>query len=522
MGIPKKNTTTGKLPCNLVSSACVTWDGPDIPCLNLCKGDNVQTVVYELGKKLCDMTEGIINISELNISCYLPGQEVPTTVTEVIQLLSDQICHLMGLDPQSPGGEINLDDVIIDLPSCLHFEEDGVTITKLQIVDYVTLLAETICDIKSDLENLNSSYISLEERVTDLEDQEPSPLEDILIGTSCLSGVTPGEELDIKTAFENLEENLCDYISLVGENPEINTTISLECTGLKNEQSLSNSTITMKDISGWVSSPSSLAESINNLWITVCDMRTKVSECCGEETLCATIAPFNLEITNVTSTGCTVTWDEPKLGNYSTPLSYTIDIYRWSGTETIGTAEITSTVNYGETSYDISGVLYPGLNYVVYLTADYTCGNSAAISAYGIITLETENRTILLEESTSYIPDTCGGVPYNISLKTITATLKDDYNNTVINTWADITIRVKIEVTELVCPTDIPNITYEELEITIPTGYSLGSSDYEANKQNYCEGAAKCLLTSKTAECVTGISTVDATLNDGSFIIICE
>jgi len=41
-------------PCSVISSNCVSWQGPDIPCIGLCKGDTVTDVVAKLGELVCD------------------------------------------------------------------------------------------------------------------------------------------------------------------------------------------------------------------------------------------------------------------------------------------------------------------------------------------------------------------------------------------------------------------------------------------------------------------------------------
>ena len=42
-----------KSTCNPISSNCVIWGGPDIECINLCKGDTITDVTYKLALELC-------------------------------------------------------------------------------------------------------------------------------------------------------------------------------------------------------------------------------------------------------------------------------------------------------------------------------------------------------------------------------------------------------------------------------------------------------------------------------------
>lgn len=47
------------------------WDGPNIPCLQLCTKDKVSDVVYKLGKKVCDILTGLDALNELDLSCVI-------------------------------------------------------------------------------------------------------------------------------------------------------------------------------------------------------------------------------------------------------------------------------------------------------------------------------------------------------------------------------------------------------------------------------------------------------------------
>ena len=47
--IPTDNGSTQ--PCSPLSSNCVVWQGPDIPCIDICNGDTVSDVIANLGQK---------------------------------------------------------------------------------------------------------------------------------------------------------------------------------------------------------------------------------------------------------------------------------------------------------------------------------------------------------------------------------------------------------------------------------------------------------------------------------------
>ena len=56
-------------PCSPISSNCVLWQGPDIPCINLCKGDTVSDVVAALAEELCCVLT-ILDINSYDLSCF--------------------------------------------------------------------------------------------------------------------------------------------------------------------------------------------------------------------------------------------------------------------------------------------------------------------------------------------------------------------------------------------------------------------------------------------------------------------
>ncbi len=84
------NTKDG---CIKTSSNCVTWNGPDIPCLNLCNGDSVTDVLYKLATKFCE-TLVLLDPVEYDISCFNYQGVYPAGFPELFQLVIDQICSV--------------------------------------------------------------------------------------------------------------------------------------------------------------------------------------------------------------------------------------------------------------------------------------------------------------------------------------------------------------------------------------------------------------------------------------------
>ena len=82
-------------PCDPISSNCVIWQGPDLPCVDICEGDSISAVVAGLCNQLvilqdcCGSGAGSFNINNINQTTLDGGPA--TTVTELIQLIINNI-----------------------------------------------------------------------------------------------------------------------------------------------------------------------------------------------------------------------------------------------------------------------------------------------------------------------------------------------------------------------------------------------------------------------------------------------
>jgi hypothetical protein len=87
---PLNNDNPG---CNPISSNCVIWQGPDIPCIKLCKGDTVSDTVYKLATELCNIIDQL-DVTTYDLSCLNIVDCDPKDFHALIQLLIDRICAL--------------------------------------------------------------------------------------------------------------------------------------------------------------------------------------------------------------------------------------------------------------------------------------------------------------------------------------------------------------------------------------------------------------------------------------------
>ena len=91
MGVPVNNPGSNRENCPKISTACVIWQGPNIPCIDLCAGDAIDEVVFKLATYLCELSKNIFDIENVNFTCLLPPdipkEDIPTNLEQLIQTI---------------------------------------------------------------------------------------------------------------------------------------------------------------------------------------------------------------------------------------------------------------------------------------------------------------------------------------------------------------------------------------------------------------------------------------------------
>lgn len=292
--IKPKDTQEG---CNPISSNCVIWQGPDIPCIKLCTGDSVSDTVAKLADELCTITDQL-NISILDISCFGAIAPEPGNFADVIQLLINKTC-LVETVLENNGFDLNPntstcpDDCLVSVATCLQPTDAlGNLITELSLKDYIILIGTRICTIVSEINAINSSITNIETRITVIE-QNVADIQNTAgdpVTINSVGCIGEGVEKTIQAFVLDFEQAYCDFVALIGDLPKVTSALNGQCTGLDALPQLANPRATMANISGWVPAAQyiSLADAVSNLWRTVCDMREALvtlqasnAACCG-------------------------------------------------------------------------------------------------------------------------------------------------------------------------------------------------------------------------------------------------
>ena len=77
--------------CTAMSSNCVVWQGPNIPCLDICKGASLTEVMYQIATSFCEMFEQL-DPDNYNTECLNFEQCENIEFKDIIQKLIDRSC----------------------------------------------------------------------------------------------------------------------------------------------------------------------------------------------------------------------------------------------------------------------------------------------------------------------------------------------------------------------------------------------------------------------------------------------
>jgi len=90
MTFHKKPIRKAKENCSPVSSNCVVWQGPDIPFLDLCHGDSVTEVVFELATKVQEIITSL-DPESYDLKCF-DSKCPPANFADLLQAIIDRSC----------------------------------------------------------------------------------------------------------------------------------------------------------------------------------------------------------------------------------------------------------------------------------------------------------------------------------------------------------------------------------------------------------------------------------------------
>jgi hypothetical protein len=292
-------------PCSPVSSNCVIWAGPNIPCIALCAGDTISDVTFKLATELCTILD-YLNVDNYDLSCFNLASCQPNNFQELLQFLINRICALENIESGSivtttvgvSTRFTGVTDYLMTAAPCFG----GGTVA---LVDYIDQIANRICSIITDIAIINSGINSLDIRVTTLENAPvpsfviPSFILQCNIGT-IIPVLAAGSTQDIDVVVSRfINEEWCPYKAVLDTSTNISNAITSQCIlGTDDSEALKYSSPgTQMQVAypAYVSAPTTLAQAINNLWIALCDVRNAGNE------LVTVTAGNNVTVTTTTT-----------------------------------------------------------------------------------------------------------------------------------------------------------------------------------------------------------------------------
>ena len=412
-------SSSDKENCSPISSNCVIWQGPDLLCINLCKGDSVSDVVYKLATELCAIKDAT-NMDNVDFNCLLNECANTTnpevTVAGIIQLIIDNVCcSVTGLRETTDELTARTSDLytepILLLPTCLQYIDPftGLPVTTLPLSEYAVATANAFCDLKATVTTHTSQISNLTSRVVVLENEPPYTLPSI-VPTCTYGTVVSGVPAQMDVVVSNLDIAVCGLTASIGTTTNILNAASQQCNLLGSQTALSQSG-TMSSLAGWNNTISNLAQSMQNLWLTVCDMRSAiydVKQCCGQADCSAFFLGYTANA-NTARDQVTLIFNALTVipaGFANCPLLSTVTISDGNGNIYSDTLDLVAlSTNPSGVTYTVSGAsLNPALDYTVTVTGCIVKdGNTCSkIVSNGIYVPTTTTTTTTIAPCTCY------------------------------------------------------------------------------------------------------------------------
>lgn len=274
-------------PCSPISSNCVIWQGPDIPCIKLCTGDTVSDVIHKLATELCNIMD-LLDVNGYDLSCFDLASCKPQNIQELIQFLIDRICAIEAAQAAAaaiPATTVTTRstsaDTLVTVAPCFVVG----TTTVMTIAEYAQAMGARICSLVDQITIINNQITNLDIRVTALE-TAPTPTFTVpSISVDCtLSAivVSPGtytltEVLD--ALVNDGTYGYCALRSTTGLPADILAAVQSQCIVDTDDSLVYGTPFSVAYLGQWVpiASTNTVADAINNIWLSLCDVYQYVS-----------------------------------------------------------------------------------------------------------------------------------------------------------------------------------------------------------------------------------------------------
>jgi hypothetical protein len=263
-------------PCSPISSNCVIWQGPDIPCIKLCKGDTVSDIVYKLGMELCNIMD-LLDVNGYDLSCFDLASCKPQNIQELIQFLIERICAIEDAQAAAAATPTTTNlarstsaDTLVTVASCFVVG----TTTVMTVSEYAQAMGTKICSIIDQITAINLQINDLDVRVTTLENT-PAPTFTIPTFTlacdinTLLSGVSYGIDEILEEYINNV---WCGFYAATGSTTDLLSAVASQCILGTDFTKVNPAATYAVQYPNWIQPTATVADLLNNAWIVLCDI----------------------------------------------------------------------------------------------------------------------------------------------------------------------------------------------------------------------------------------------------------
>lgn len=261
-------------PCSPISSNCVIWQGPDIPCIKLCTGDTVSNVIHKLATELCNVLD-ILDVNGYDLSCFNLSSCAPNNFQELIQFLIEKICELQTAQTTAvatPSATVRTAtaDTLVTVAPCFVI---GST-TVMPVAEYAQAMGTKICDLITQISTINLQINDLDVRVTTLE-TTPAPVFTLPSFTiNCpINSLISGNSYGIDVVLEEFINDVwCGFYAATGSTASLLSAVTAQCIAGTDFTKVNPAATYAAQYPTWIQPASTIASVINNLWIVLCDI----------------------------------------------------------------------------------------------------------------------------------------------------------------------------------------------------------------------------------------------------------
>jgi hypothetical protein len=234
-----------------------------------------------------------LKITNYDLSCFNLTACPPDDFQKLIQLIIDKVCALENINNSESTSTGTPRSARATCPDCVVTVAPPFvmgTQTTMQLVEYVNAIGDKITSIINEILNLQVQIDGLNIRVTTIESTVPPVYTLPSISTGCLQSyivgnpATAGIDIVLNALLNDANVGYCALKGATGEPAEISAAVQsqLLCITDLTQPLAALPTITTFSAyyaGTWVQDGdlSTAANAINNIWITLCDLYTYVS-----------------------------------------------------------------------------------------------------------------------------------------------------------------------------------------------------------------------------------------------------